>query len=152
MAAPNPGTHTAVKIIGAIAWLAGLLFLFLYPPLGILLLLVAIVLSILSLTWTRQARHAEVVAAATGTTRPVEKSAVQSRYDELQRANPGWSHNQLWDQAERDVAEGWTPSNHAAPLTKSPADRLAELDALRRDGTITDAEYEAQRAQILRDV
>ena len=64
MAAPSSSVHTMVKIIGAIAWLAGLVLLFLFPPMGLLILLIAIVLSILSLTWTRQARHAEVVAAA----------------------------------------------------------------------------------------
>ena len=110
MAAPSSSVHTMVKIIGAIAWLAGLVLLFLFPPMGFLILLIAIVLSILSLTWTRQARHAEVVAAA--------------------KAQP----------------------SPAPPLKKSTADRLVELDALRAAGTITESEYEAQRAQILGEV
>ena len=152
MAAPSSGAHTAVKVIGGIAWVSGLVLLFLVPPIGVLILVVAVALSLLSLTWTRQARHAEVVAASSGTTRSVERSAVQTRYDELQTANPEWNHDQLWTQAEQDVANGWTPSDHAAPLTKSAADRLAELDALRRDGTVTDAEYEAKRAAILDDI
>jgi hypothetical protein len=44
----------------------------------------------------------------------------------------------------------------AAPATPSPvipvADRLRQLDGLRSQGLITDAEYQARRAKILEDV
>ena len=155
MAAPSPSAHTAVKVVGGIAWIAGLVLLFVAPPFGFLVLLVAVVLSILSLTWTRQARHEEVVAAAGGGSAPVrapDRSVVQVRYDHLQAEHPDWTHSQLWTQAEGDVAGGWSSAEASNSREKSTADRLAELDQLLAAGTITHDEYEAQRTQILGDI
>jgi hypothetical protein len=145
-----------VKVVGAIAWVAGLVFLFLFPPFGLFILFIAAVLSILSLTWTRQARHDEVVTAAGRSAVPVRaqnQSLVQERYQELKTEQPEWGHNQTWERAERDVANGWKPAEPTEPSQRSStADRLAELDALRDADAISDAEYETQRAQILRDI
>ena len=55
---PSKATHEIVKAIGGIAWLIGLILLFVKAPLGVLVLLVALLLSILSLVWSRQ--HADV--------------------------------------------------------------------------------------------
>jgi hypothetical protein len=49
--------HSLVKVVGAVAWLVGVFFVFVLPPLGVGILLVAIILSVLSIIWTRQARH-----------------------------------------------------------------------------------------------
>ena len=155
MAAPSPSAHTAVKVIGGIAWIAGLALLVAFPPLGFLILLGAIVLSILSLTWTRQARHDELVAAAGGGSAPgraPNRSVVQTRYDQLHVEHPDWNHNQLWRQAESDVAGAWSPDEASKPLEKSTADRLGELDQLRAAEAISEDEYAAQRAQILGDI
>ena len=58
------GVHEVVELVGGIAWLVGLVTLFILPPLGLLILLVAIILTILSVVWTRQRRHQELVQAA----------------------------------------------------------------------------------------
>ena len=144
MALPRKAAHTVVQITGAVAWVFGLIFLFLFLPLGVFLLVVASVLSIVSLTWTRQARHDEVVGAAGG----LWSSPVQLRYQGLHFEYPDRSPKKLWKQAKIDVRDGWRP---AVPLEKSTADRLVKLDALRAAGAISDDGYEAQRAQILRE-
>ena len=51
---PSKPAHEIVKVIGGIAWLGGLILLLVKAPLGVLVLLIAFVLSILSLVWTRQ--------------------------------------------------------------------------------------------------
>ena len=51
---PSKPAHEIVKVIGGIAWLGGLILLLVNAPLGVLVLLIAFVLSILSLVWTRQ--------------------------------------------------------------------------------------------------
>ncbi len=137
-----------VKIAGAVAWILGVIFLFLFLPLGVFLLVVAVVLSILSLAWTRQARADEVVAAVGRGDRSLS-SPVQLRYQGLLFEYPDRSPKRLWKQAKLDVRNGWRP---AVPLEKSTADRLVRLEALRGAGAITDDEYEARRAQILREV
>ena len=51
---PSKAAHEIVKVIGGIAWLGGLILVLVNAPLGVLVLLIAFVLSILSLVWTRQ--------------------------------------------------------------------------------------------------
>ena len=51
------------KIVGAVAWVAGLLLLLLSPALGWLVLFVAVVISISTATRTRQQRHKELLEA-----------------------------------------------------------------------------------------
>ena len=62
------GVHEIVKIVGGIAWPVGIVTLFVLPPFGILILLLAIVLTILSVVWTRQRRHDELIQAASSPT------------------------------------------------------------------------------------
>lgn len=52
------------KIIGALAWVVGIFTIFLVPPLGIIALLVAVLITIYTVTKTREQRHQEVVHAA----------------------------------------------------------------------------------------
>jgi hypothetical protein len=56
--------HSVVKLVGGILWVPAIVLLFLVPFLGVFFVLVAIILSILSLVWTRQARHDEFVEAS----------------------------------------------------------------------------------------
>jgi hypothetical protein len=72
----NPA-HSAVKVIGAILWFVGFILLFVAFPLGFLILIVALILSILSLTWTRQARYNEQMEAQEATTAAVEAATTQ---------------------------------------------------------------------------
>ena len=55
------GVHEIVKLIGGILWLVGIPMLFLFPPLGVFIVFFAIILSILSVVWTRQRRHDDLV-------------------------------------------------------------------------------------------
>ncbi len=53
-----------VKIIGAVAWLLGILFFFVFPPVGIVMLLVALIITIGSaVSRTRSQRHDEMLQA-----------------------------------------------------------------------------------------
>ena len=53
-----------VKIVGGIAWVVGLVMLFVVPTAGILILALAIALTIVSVNRTREHRHKELLAAA----------------------------------------------------------------------------------------
>ncbi len=55
------GAHEIVKLICGILWLFGIPMLFLFPPFGVFILFFAIILSILSVVWTRQRRHDDLV-------------------------------------------------------------------------------------------
>ena len=85
---PSGGTkkfvHEVVKLIGGISWLVGLIMLFVRPPLGIVILLFAMVLTILSVTWTRQRRHDELVGSAARTAAaPTSPKGTVARLAEL---------------------------------------------------------------------
>ncbi len=78
------GVHEVVKIVGGIAWPVGFVLLFVIPTFGILVLLLAIVLSVLSIVWTRQRRHAELVQATRPpTTTPKATDARLAETEEL---------------------------------------------------------------------
>jgi ABC-type transport system involved in cytochrome bd biosynthesis fused ATPase/permease subunit len=72
----NPA-HSVVKVVGAILWFVGFIALFVAAPFGIVLLGFALVLSILSLTWTRQARYNEQKEAQEATTAAIEAATAQ---------------------------------------------------------------------------
>lgn len=63
---PSKATHEIVKVVGGIAWLVGLILLFVNAALALLVLLIALILSVLSLVWTRQRRHDDLLEAAKG--------------------------------------------------------------------------------------
>ena len=76
--------HEVIKIVGGIAWPVGIVMLFVVPSFGILVLLLAIVLSALSIVWTRQSRHAELVQATSSpTTTPKATKARLAETEEL---------------------------------------------------------------------
>lgn len=51
------------KFVGAMFWLFGLVFLFLLPPFGMFILLIAVLISVFTATKTRGRRHNEIVGA-----------------------------------------------------------------------------------------
>lgn len=62
-------------------------------------------------------------------------------------AQPESFRNQLWGQAPRPGAPA-----PAAAVTASARERLAELEKLRKDGLVTEAEYVARRKAIVESV
>lgn len=76
-----------VKIVGALAWIVGLITLFLFPPVGMLVLLVAGVISIYTATKTRDKRHKDLVRAASQASKPTQKTApsLSDRLKELEQ-------------------------------------------------------------------
>lgn len=52
-----------LKIVGAITWVAGFIFLLVVPVLGVVVLIVAALLSVQSATKTRERRHQEILDA-----------------------------------------------------------------------------------------
>jgi hypothetical protein len=111
--------HSVVKVVGAILWFVGFIFLFIATPFGLLILVVALILSILSLTWTRQARHDELVDA-TSTSTQVSTSAAPA-----------------------------APAPSAADEFATAHERLQGLQQLHDDGLITDGEYDQKRKDIV---
>jgi ABC-type transport system involved in cytochrome bd biosynthesis fused ATPase/permease subunit len=69
--------HSAVKVIGAVLWFVGFILLFVAFPFGFMILVVALILSILSLTWTRQARYDQQIDAQAATTAAVKAATAQ---------------------------------------------------------------------------
>ncbi len=114
--------HEIVKLAGGLAWPVGLIVLFLLPPLGLTILFFAIVLTILSTSWTRQRRHNELVQAASP---PMRSPTIAS---------------------DPPVApELTTPSKDAQA-------RLADIDELKTSGAISEDEYIQLRRRILDEV
>ncbi len=80
-----------VKFVGGISWVIGILFLFAVPPIGFLILLVALLCTIYATSKTREKRHAELLAASSSqTTAPAQPAStpqpsVASRLDELEK-------------------------------------------------------------------
>jgi len=117
----NPA-HSFVKVAGGILWFVGLILLLVFPPVGFLLLIVALILSILSLGWTRQARHDEQMEAQATTASAVAAAAVPQQ----------------------------PPLPPPAPdAIASAQERLQGLQQLHNDGLITDDEYEQKRKNIV---
>src|SRR5690242_2232228 len=50
------------------------------------------------------------------------------------------------------AAAAAAPAAPAAPAAEDPLDRLRKLDELHKAGVVTDAEFEAKKAELLRDV
>lgn len=114
--------HGIVKAIGAILWFVGFIFLFVATPFGFALLVIALILSILSLTWTRQARHDELVNATSASTQT------------------------------STIAVPATPPPTPADAVASAHERLQGLQQLHDDDLITDDEYEQKRKKIVDDM
>jgi hypothetical protein len=51
------------KLVAAMFWLVGLVFLFLVPPFGLFVLFIAILISIFTAAKTKEQRHDEIVSA-----------------------------------------------------------------------------------------
>lgn len=56
--------HELIKIVGVIAWTVGLLLFLVDPVLAIAVLVVAVLLTIASVSRTREKRHQELLDAA----------------------------------------------------------------------------------------
>ena len=78
---PSKATHEIVKVIGGIAWLGGLILLFVNAPLSVLVLLIALILSILSVVWTRRRPTDMNGSSSEPRVAPVSWLAVGAGYD-----------------------------------------------------------------------
>ena len=117
------GVYEIVKLIGGVAWLVGLVMLFLLPPLGILILLLAIVLTILSVVWTRQRRQNELIQALSSP---------------MARPNP----------ADAPAASSPTAHRPNPADAPDPTARLVEILELKASGAISADEYAQARKGI----
>jgi len=52
------------KFVGAMVWIVGFIFVFIFPPVGFFILLVALLISIATASRTRELRHQEIVSLA----------------------------------------------------------------------------------------
>jgi hypothetical protein len=91
-------------------YIVGFVSLFVFPPLGLVFLVVAVLLSILSLTWTREQRHGELLAATGGTktarARPVAPSTAD-RLRELQALHEdGLLTDEEYEQKRTAIVDG----------------------------------------------
>lgn len=75
------------KIIGALVWIVGLVLLFVLWPVGVLVLVLAVIISIYTATKTREKRHKEIVQAASqGRPAPSKRApSTSERLEELNR-------------------------------------------------------------------
>jgi hypothetical protein len=131
--------YEIVKLIGGVAWLVGLVMLFLLPPLGILILLLAIVLTILSVVWTRQRRQNELIQALSSPmARPNPADAPAPSSPTAHRPNP----------ADAPAASSPTAHRPNPADAPDPTARLVEILELKASGAISADEYAQARKGI----
>lgn len=56
--------HELIKIVGVFAWVIGFIMLFVVPVFGVMLLILAVLLTVRNISITREQRHQELLEAS----------------------------------------------------------------------------------------